>query len=499
MPAALAARIALPRQMAVENDAHVDAAVLRRDQRVDDAVAVLPAQLADQEQAQVNRVPRAVDLAQDRLVRPVVGPVEHRRPPEGVQQVERRQRIHPVALDHPAPAGLEHVVQQPADAERLERHPRFPVAAPAVEGDVERAHDGVFVAEDHELVVHVRGHFGQGIARGADLAQQLDARPLQVEVVAAVGQRHLAPVHDDLHRHAAAVRVDQVADEIAVVDAVHADLDPAGPPRLGLAPSDHRIDQVVQVALGVVRMPRLPLGEFRNHPQRFDVVVHPVHVALERPGVHFVRPVRVRRRPLLAHVPPHLALVAEFVPVHKDVFEPRRDRPAVEVQDIGKLHAGDAPLVQRLRMDEEIARFAPVPVPFAPARIRVRQVLLERAVLVEHLEDHLHVHLPAPVHAETDPPPAQVEQLLELVPARIQRPEDGLRRRGVLFGEFHASVSGQCFNPPGRGRPGSKQPRTARLWSPRRPRRGIGNLLFIAPRIPRDSPCGRIPARSAPA
>ncbi len=289
-----------------------------------------------------------------------------------------------------------------------------------------------------------------------------------------------------------------MADEIAVVDAVHADLDPAGPAGLGLAPPDHRVDHVVQIALGVVRVPRLPLGEFRHHAQRFDVVVHPVHVALERAGVHLVRAVRVRRGPLLADVPPHLAFVPEFVPVHENVFEPRRDRPAMEVQDIGKLHAGDAPLVQRLRMDEEIARLAPVPVPLAPARIRVRQVLLERAVLVEHLEDHLHVHFPAPVHAETDAPPAQVEQLLELVPARIQRPQIGLRRRGVLFGEFHASGSDQCLAKPGRGRPGSKRPRTSCLWSPRRPRRGVGDLPFIAPRIPRNSPCGRTPVRSAP-
>jgi hypothetical protein len=87
----------LPRQMTVEQDVHVHAAVPGVDQGVDDAVAVLAQQVADEKQRQLDRMFGAVDLRQDGMVRAVIPAVEQGLPAKGVEQVERAQRIDAVA------------------------------------------------------------------------------------------------------------------------------------------------------------------------------------------------------------------------------------------------------------------------------------------------------------------------------------------------------------------------------------------------------------------
>ena len=57
---------------------HVDAAPSGVDEGIDHAVVVLPPQLADQEQDQLDRMPGAVDLRNDGVMRPIELPVQRR-------------------------------------------------------------------------------------------------------------------------------------------------------------------------------------------------------------------------------------------------------------------------------------------------------------------------------------------------------------------------------------------------------------------------------------
>src|SRR5271166_5062414 len=79
---------ALPGQMAVEDDPDVDAAPLGVDEGVDHAVMVLPAQLADQEQNELDRVLGAVDFRNDGVMRAIVLPAQRGVTPERVEQIE---------------------------------------------------------------------------------------------------------------------------------------------------------------------------------------------------------------------------------------------------------------------------------------------------------------------------------------------------------------------------------------------------------------------------
>ena len=81
-------RIALPGKMAVQDNLHIDAAPVGEDEGVDHTIVVLASQLADQEQHQFYRMPRAVDLGNDGMMRPIVLAVHRRLAPERVQQVE---------------------------------------------------------------------------------------------------------------------------------------------------------------------------------------------------------------------------------------------------------------------------------------------------------------------------------------------------------------------------------------------------------------------------
>ena len=82
-------------------------------------------------------MPRPVDFRQDGVVRTVVAPIQHGRAPKGIEQIEGRKRINAIALHHPTPAGLEDVVQQPAYPLGPEGHAGLPIAAPAVERNIE--------------------------------------------------------------------------------------------------------------------------------------------------------------------------------------------------------------------------------------------------------------------------------------------------------------------------------------------------------------------------
>jgi len=101
-------------------------------------------------------MPGAVDLRNDGVVRPIVLTVQRRVAPERVQEVEMAHRVDAVTLNHSAAHALENIVEQPADAPRTKRHARLPVRPPPVKRDVERTGHGILVAEDDELVMHVR-------------------------------------------------------------------------------------------------------------------------------------------------------------------------------------------------------------------------------------------------------------------------------------------------------------------------------------------------------
>ena len=202
--------------------------------------------------------------------------------------------------------------------------------------------DGIRVAEDDELVVHVRRDFDLGVLGRAEDADQLDARLLEVQVVGAVGQRHLAPVDLDLDEHAVGRRVEQVVDEVGVVDAVHAHLDRVHAVGLRPALADHGVDLVVDVALGMVGMVGLALGELGRQVERVEVVVDPVDVALEHGGVGLDRAPGVGGGVVVAERAALVQVVVEVVAVHPDVFVLRRDGALAEVNDIGELDRGDA-------------------------------------------------------------------------------------------------------------------------------------------------------------
>jgi hypothetical protein len=85
--------LTLPREMPVEQDMHMHAAVFGVDQGIDDAVAVLAQEVADQEQRQFDRMPGAVNLGQDGVVRTVMLAVEQRVSAVGIEQVERTERV----------------------------------------------------------------------------------------------------------------------------------------------------------------------------------------------------------------------------------------------------------------------------------------------------------------------------------------------------------------------------------------------------------------------
>src|SRR5690606_22390208 len=102
------------------------------DERIDDAVAMFALQLAEEEEAQADRVARPVDLGEDGVVGAVIFPVRQGVAAKGVEQVEAAERVDLVFLDDAAADALEDVVQQARNALRGKGHARLPVGTPAV-------------------------------------------------------------------------------------------------------------------------------------------------------------------------------------------------------------------------------------------------------------------------------------------------------------------------------------------------------------------------------
>lgn len=271
--------------MAVEDDPDVNAAPLGVDEGVDHAVMVLPAQLADQKQNELDRVLGAVNFGNDGVMRAIVLPAQRGVTPERVQQIEMTVGVDAVTLNHAAAHALKDVVEQPADAARAKRHAGFPVRPPPVEGDVERADYDILVAEDDELVMHIRGNLDRRILGRAKDPQKFSPRPLQPHVVVAVGQCHLAPVDDALHPDPVPMSMDQVINEIRVVDAINTNLDGLLLMRVFMLLADRRIDAFVNIWFGMIRVIGLAFGEFGREVQRLEIVVAPVRVPLQRPAL----------------------------------------------------------------------------------------------------------------------------------------------------------------------------------------------------------------------
>ena len=449
--------VAFAREVAVEDEADVDAAVARADEGVDDAVAVGAAQFADQEEADGDVELGAVDLGEDGVVGEVEGAIEHLGLPEGVEEVEGGEGVDAVGLDDAAADGLEDVVEEAHDAAGPEGHAGFPVGAPAVEGDVEGADDGVFVAEGDEFVVHVGRDFGGGVARGADFAEEFDAGAFDGKVGVGVGEGHLAPVGDDLDGDAGGVGVQEVADEVGVVDAVDADFDGVVAVGLGVVAPDHGVEHVVDVALGMVGVPGLPFGEFGDDAQGFDVVVHPVDVALEDGGVAFDGAVGVGRGVQVGDVVELVAAVGGLLARHVEVFALGRDGVAVQVRDVGEFDADDAPLRPRRGVDVEVAGATAVGRRADVVGVGVDDVAVAGVVFVPHAQDDFDVQFGPPGAVEGDLPPAEEEQVPKVVAARKGAAKVGLGGVGVVFGVLHVvrnfGISGvRDFGFPGGGR-----------------------------------------------
>ena len=141
-------------------------------------------------------------------------------------------------------------------------------------------------------------------------AQEFDPGSLQPDVVVAVGQRHLAPVDNALHVDAVPMGVDQVIDEIRVVDAIDADLDGLSSMRVFMLLADRRIDAFVNVWFRMIGVIGLAFGELRRQVQRIEMMIAPVHVPLQFPGVKLSRLVPVGRHAFRRYVAVARSLVS---------------------------------------------------------------------------------------------------------------------------------------------------------------------------------------------
>ena len=85
--------------MPVQQDIHLDSAVLGMYQGIDDAVSVLAEEVANQEKRQFDRMPGVVDFRQDGLVRSVVLAFKQGVPAKGVEQIEVTLRVDSISLN----------------------------------------------------------------------------------------------------------------------------------------------------------------------------------------------------------------------------------------------------------------------------------------------------------------------------------------------------------------------------------------------------------------
>jgi hypothetical protein len=184
--------------------------------------------------------------------------------------------------------------------------------------------------------------------------------------------------------------VDQVIDEIVVVNAIHADFDRPEPARILAAQMDDFADLIVGVALRVVRILVLTLGELGRQVQRLEIVVVPVNVPLQFAGIQLERPIRVGGCILPSDLPELARAVVDLVPVHENVLTAGHDRPLTEVNDERELHATDRPQPGGIRQHEEIPHAAPVTDPLHVESVGIHDVGLADFLPVD-AKDHLQV------------------------------------------------------------------------------------------------------------
>ncbi len=276
-------------------------------------------------------------------MRKVVPAVEQRMSAVGIEQVEGTERVDAILLIHPAALALEYVVQQTANALRMKGHSRFPVRPPPVEGDIERAEYAILIVEDDELGVHVGIDLDQVMMWRTENAHQFDAGALQSRIVFAIGEGHLPPVDDALHPDSVVTGMHQMSSEVMVVNAVHAHLDGAKALGMRLLAANHLVDVIVDEALGMIGMILLPLGKLGNQTQGIEMMVVPVDIALQLPGVAFVGVITVVRGPFGSDSSVLRVLVAQLGPIHEDVLELRGHGVLVTVHDESELDTIDGP------------------------------------------------------------------------------------------------------------------------------------------------------------
>ena len=100
--------------MPVHKHMDVNAASLRLDQRVDDAILILAAQFVDKEQAGLDRSLRLVNGGNDGLMGPVILSVSQRLTAKSIQKVEAAKRIDYIGLNDATANALKDVVEQAA-------------------------------------------------------------------------------------------------------------------------------------------------------------------------------------------------------------------------------------------------------------------------------------------------------------------------------------------------------------------------------------------------
>ena len=88
-------------------------------------------------------------------------------------------------------------------------------------------------------------------------------------------------------------------------------------------------------------------------------------------------------------------------------------------------------------MEEAVAGEAVVVVPLRVAGVGIDQEVFTHAAGSVHLEDDFHVHLGTPGHLETQPEPAQQEDVAKIVASREYRAQFHLAGMSELFSEDH--------------------------------------------------------------
>lgn len=145
------------------------------------------------------------------------------------------------------------------------------------------------------------------------------------------------------------------------------------------------------------------------------MVVVPVHIALQLPGVHLMRAIGVVGRPFRGDPAILRRLLAQLLPVHENVFELRGDRVFVEVHHKGQLDTVGRPEATGRGMDVEIPGAPFVMVPLDIVGIGIDNIGFANIIISIDPQDDFHIYLGAEVHIEADFSPTQIKFLVKVV------------------------------------------------------------------------------------